>query len=67
MAAKHGAWTGKLRFSNFLPKSQKQSLLWSGSFKGITKKTVVKVPKGKVKAYKKLLQSKGLDKKVKVK
>lgn len=41
--------------------------LASGSFKGITKKTVVKVPKGKVKAYKKLLQSKGLDKKVKVK
>ena len=41
--------------------------LASGSFKRITKKTVVKVPKGKVKAYKKLLQSKGLDKKVKVK
>ena len=41
--------------------------LASGSFKGISKKTVVKVPKGKVKAYKKLLQSKGLDKKVKVK
>ena len=34
--------------------------LASGSFKGITKKTVVKVPKGKVKAYKKLLQSKGI-------
>ena len=27
MAAKHYALTGKLRFSNFLPKSQKQSLL----------------------------------------
>ena len=41
--------------------------LASGSFKGISKKTVVKVPKGKVKAYKKLLRSKGLDKKVSVK
>ena len=41
--------------------------LAGSSFKGISKKTVVKVPKNKLKADKKLLQSKGLDKKVKVK
>lgn len=41
--------------------------LAGSSFKGISKKTVVKVPKNKLKAYKKLLQSKGLDKKVRVK
>lgn len=41
--------------------------LAGSSFKGISKKTMVKVPKNKLKAYKKLLQSKGLDKKVKVK
>ena len=41
--------------------------LAGGSFRGISKNTAVKVPKGKVKAYKKLLQSKGLDKKVRVK
>lgn len=38
-----------------------------GAFKGIGKKAVVKVPKSKYKAYKKLLCAKGLSKKVKIK
>lgn len=37
------------------------------AFKGISKSTVIKVPKGKVSAYRKLFRSKGLSKKVKVK
>ena len=41
--------------------------LAKGAFKGITKKTVIKVPKKKLSAYKKLFRSKGLSKKVKVK
>ena len=35
------------------------------AFKGITKKTTVKVPKSKIKAYRKLLRKKGLSSKVK--
>ena len=38
-----------------------------GAYKGLGKSVVVKVPKSKVSAYKKLFQSKGLGKKVKVK
>ncbi len=38
-----------------------------GAFKGITKKTVIKVPKKKLQAYKKLFRKKGLSKKVKIK
>lgn len=38
-----------------------------GAFSGINKKVVVKVPKSKYSAYKKLLRSKGLNKKVKIK
>ena len=34
------------------------------AFKGITKKTIVKVPKSKVKEYRKLLRKKGLSSKV---
>lgn len=41
--------------------------LAKGAFKGVTKKTVIKVPKKKLAAYKKLFRSKGLSKKVKVK
>lgn len=37
------------------------------AFKGISTKTTIKVPKGKAKTYKALLQKKGLSKKVKVK
>lgn len=39
----------------------------SNAFKGINSKAVVKVPKGKVKTYKKLIQAKGAGKKVTVK
>ena len=35
------------------------------AFKGITKKTIVKVPKSKIKEYRKLLRKKGLSSKVK--
>ncbi len=38
-----------------------------GAFKGVTKKTVIKVPKKKYAAYKKLFRKKGLSKKVKIK
>ena len=38
-----------------------------GAFKGISSKTVIKVPKKKLKAYKKLFRRKGLSKKVKMK
>lgn len=38
-----------------------------GAFSGINKKVVVKVPKSKYSAYKKLLRSKGLNKKAKIK
>lgn len=38
-----------------------------GAFKGVTKKTVIKVPKKKFAAYKKLFRKKGLSKKVKIK
>ncbi|MCR5419069.1 MAG: leucine-rich repeat protein [Lachnospiraceae bacterium] len=37
------------------------------AFKGLTKKTTIKVPKSKLKAYKTLFKKKGLSKKVKVK
>lgn len=38
-----------------------------GAFKGVNSKATVKVPKGKAKAYQKLLRSKGLNKNAKVK
>lgn len=37
------------------------------TFKSIRKKTVIKVPKSKYKAYKKVLRARGLNKKVKIK
>ncbi|MCM1258150.1 MAG: leucine-rich repeat protein [Roseburia sp.] len=43
-----------------------QNTVGNKAFAKISKKAVVKVPKGKVKAYKKLLQSKGLSKKATV-
>ena len=36
------------------------------AFKGISKKTVIKVPKSKVDTYRKLFREKGLNKKVKI-
>ena len=38
-----------------------------GAFKGITAKTVIKVPKSRLAAYRKLFRSKGLSKKVRFK
>ncbi len=43
-----------------------KNTLADGTYKGINKSVVVKVPKSKVSAYTKLFQSKGLGKKVKV-
>lgn len=45
----------------------KKSSLKKNTFKGITLKTTIKVPKKKAKAYRKLFQAAGLGKKVKVK
>ena len=39
----------------------------SNAFKGINSKAVIKVPEGKVKAYKKIIKAKGAGKKIKVK
>lgn len=44
-----------------------QKNVGSKAFMGINKKATIKVPKSKVKAYQKLLKSKGVDKTVKVK
>lgn len=50
-------------------KSQKltKSSVGAGAFQGISKKATIKVPKKKLKAYKKFLRKKGLGKKVKIK
>ena len=45
----------------------KESSIGADAFKGISKNAVVKVPKKLVKKYKKILQKKGLNKKIKVK
>lgn len=50
-----------------LSKSKKIKSVGSGTFKGISKKAVIKVPKGKIKAYKKLLKKGSLAKSVKLK
>lgn len=49
-------------------KSKKLTLKKTGSnaFKGINKKAKIKVPKGKVKQYKKLVKAKGAGKNTKV-
>ena len=44
-----------------------KSSIGSGAFKNIAKKAVIKVPKTKLKAYKKILRKKGLGKKAKIK
>ncbi len=50
-----------------LRKSKKLKSVGSGAFKGISKKAVVKVPKKKIKAYKKFLKKGSLAKSVKIK
>ena len=64
---------GKNAFSNakalkkITVKSTKLKSVGKGAFKGIHKKAVIKVPKAKLKKYKKLLQGKGQKKTVKIK
>ncbi|MDO5145889.1 MAG: leucine-rich repeat protein [Eubacteriales bacterium] len=48
-------------------KKLKAKAIGKNAFKNISPKAVVKVPKGKVKAYQKILRAKGLGKKVRVK
>lgn len=50
-----------------LRNSKKLKSVGSGTFKGISKKAIIKVPKGKIKAYKKLLKKGSLAKLVKLK
>lgn len=50
-----------------LRNSKKLKSVGSGTFKGISKKAIIKVPKGKIKAYKKLLKKGSLAKSVKLK
>lgn len=45
----------------------KKGTVGAGAFKGIASKATIKVPKKKLKAYKKFLQNKGIGKKVKIK
>jgi hypothetical protein len=49
-------------------KSKKLTLknISKNAFAGISSDTVIKVPKGKVKAYRNILRKRGLNKKVKV-
>lgn len=65
----NNAFNGCKKLKTIVIKSTKlkASNISKKAFKGITKKTVIKVPKKKVKAYKKLFRSKGLSKSVKVK
>lgn len=66
---------GKNAFSNckklktivIKSKKLKASGIAKNAFKGLTKKTAIKVPKAKKKAYQKLFRKKGLSKNVKVK
>lgn len=50
-----------------LRNSKKLKSVGSGTFKGISKKAIIKMPKGKIKAYKKLLKKGSLAKSVKLK
>ena len=50
-----------------LRKSKKLKTVGSRTFKGIYKKAVIRVPSAKYKAYKKLLNGKGLSKSAKIK
>ena len=57
----------KLKTLTIKSTNLKSSKIAKNAFKGISKKTTVKVPKNKLKAYKKLLRTKGLAKSVGVK
>ncbi len=63
------AFKGCKKLENIVIKSKKLTIKKTGSkaFKGINKKAKIKVPKGKVKQYKKLLKARGAGKNTKVK
>ncbi len=62
------AFSGCKKLKTIVIKSKKltSKSISKNAFKGISATTIIKVPKGKNKAYKALLQKKGLSKKVKV-
>lgn len=61
-------FTGDKSLKTIVIKSKKltDKKLKKNAFKGVSTKTVIKVPKAKLKAYKKLFVKKGLSKKVKI-
>jgi hypothetical protein len=63
------AFSGCKKLKTIIIKSKKltKKSVAKNAFKGISSKTTIKVPKSKLKAYKKLFRSKGLSKKVKIK
>lgn len=65
----NNVFKGSKKLKTIIIKSTKlkKSGLKKNAFKGITSKTTIKVPKKKVKTYRKLFQAAGLGKKVKVK
>ncbi len=66
---KNNAFKGDKKLKTLIIRSTKltKNGISKKAFKGITKKTTIKVPKKKLKAYKKLFRKKGLAKSVKVK
>lgn len=64
-----GAFAGckNLKTITIQTKKLTKKTVGAGAFKGVNSKATVKVPKGKAKTYQKLLRSKGLSKKAKVK
>ncbi len=65
----HGQFIGKcskLKTLTIKSKSIYEKKVGQKAFSGIGKKVIIKVPKGKVKAYNELFRKKGLNKKVKV-
>ena len=63
------AFSGCTKLKTLTIKSTKltEQTVADNAFQGMSKKTVIKVPKSKLKEYKKLFRAKGLDKKVKMK
>lgn len=64
-----GVFNGCKNLKSIIIKSKKLTLRKTGSnaFKGINSKTVIKVPKGKIASYKKIIYARGAGKNVKVK
>ncbi len=57
---------GKLKKITIKTKMLTSKKIGKNAFKGISSKAVIKAPKGKVKAYKKMLRAKGVGSKVKI-